>query len=358
MRSNSQTLNQLYIAASVLLAGLVAAACGGEDPQINSQSAALVEKAASDAVIKATKKHVMADLASLAQGASAASSWLKGTPAAGFSVDGAMAAASGGSLKISGAGTSSAASKFGFSLDARFDKWQDASGVVLDGTLKLSVKITALSPPRVTVGYRGALAVSGAVEGEVDVDLSLDITGDASQVCGNVSGVDVNVKACGVMDAGSAARVEAALAAATSQLQGKLSAELSALSNQVPGVPGVPGGLLKGDAAKFDVDGVISSTLGGTMKLSGKGVKEAGGYTITLTATLNKYSSAQVALDGELKVTYQLKSLMPLSLKVQVKGAVQASGAATGKANIDLSFDVSDSDTRVCGKVAGHDFGC
>ena len=95
MRSNSQTLNQLYIAASVLLAGLVAAACGGEDPQINSQSAALVEKAASDAVIKATKKHVMADLASLAQGASAASSWPKGTPAAGFSVDGAMAAASG-----------------------------------------------------------------------------------------------------------------------------------------------------------------------------------------------------------------------------------------------------------------------
>ena len=353
----------------LLLVSMITAGCGGEQaqPAMSSKSAAVVQGATTNA-ITAMQQKLVGQLGDFADGA--ASDWLAGT-AGDFKLDGKLVNDLGGDLGISGTGATTTAGAYSVDTNVTFTGWKDQSGVVLDGSVAVKVGVTQLVPPKISISVKGTLTASGIAAGQAAIDMTFNLDGANVDICGAIAGYTIPTGACtgageppangtappttGI-GANSAKLVQAAVYEALSQLQGPMLAELSMLATG----QNIPfGKLLKGSASGFDVGSTFSGALGGSMVISGKGAEADAGYTAKLQALLKKYraASGNLTLDGKLTVDYDIASVSPVDLTVTVKGDLDVSGAQAGSANVDLTIVVTDTDTEICGQVAGHQMG-
>jgi hypothetical protein len=98
-----------------------------------------------------------------------------------------------GSAHVSGSATSSAGS-WTSAFDITYAHWLDAaSNITLDGSLHESASFTSLDPIVGTAHLTGMLQASGAVQAEVDFDLSVTYTATGYSVTGSIGGNSINV---------------------------------------------------------------------------------------------------------------------------------------------------------------------
>jgi hypothetical protein len=175
-------MSNRILALATLSSALTLAACGGPTLDASSASKALsVAAGASSQVQTMITPQLMAG----------SGAWITGS-ASGFTLSGTIANPKGsGSATVSGNGSSSTTgSQLTFTMV--LNNWYDTvNNITLNGSLKADFSMASGTPPTISVHETGDLNASGAVNGMIDFDLTLQSSGTASSVCGHVGGQTV-----------------------------------------------------------------------------------------------------------------------------------------------------------------------
>lgn len=181
-----------------LFVALLLGACSGKDEPapISTQKAALVQKAATEAVT-GLQGQLTAEILAMVSGTPGA---LLVGDLSSFSVDTSLPSNWGGALAVKGIGSATANSA-NLNLQLNFDQYTDQAGVILNGAMEMVTQITSLDPLVLTINLKGIFemiddAVEEALE-NIDMELDINVSGVESYVCGLIEDVDISDLLCG-----------------------------------------------------------------------------------------------------------------------------------------------------------------
>lgn len=174
-------------ATVVAILAAVLVACG-EDPQLDANTA---REAVVEAELAASRTYsLFADELGKLDGP-----WVSGT-AASFTIDGTMNGTQGGTVQVSGSGSTSGTT-YTFDVKMTFAAYKGTSELVLDGELALTYQVTNIIGGQRIVTLKGDLAVSGAASGNAAMDVKVTYEGPGKySVCGTVNDAKVAIGTC------------------------------------------------------------------------------------------------------------------------------------------------------------------
>ncbi len=198
-------MTNVYLPA--LFIGLIFGACAGEEEQtpISSQNAALVQKAATDAVT-GLQGQLTAEILAMIGGAPG--ELLMGELSS-FTVDTVMPSEWGGNIAVKGIGSATAISA-NFDLDLSFEQYKDQVGVVLNGVLEMKTQIKSFDPLDLSITLKGVFDLVDELSAELEdleLDLDINVSDIETYVCGLIESVDVSDVLCGGSGGGNTGNV-------------------------------------------------------------------------------------------------------------------------------------------------------
>lgn len=167
------------------------------------------------------------------------------------------------------------------------------------------------------------------------------------------------------VDSAQAGTISSALTGVATQVQAQAALEFknarpSGNASQVP----MAGGWFTGTLEQFTVQGELKQgSGGGSISVSGQGGLNNKSLAISLSITLNDWTSGDLVLSGTITLTFSFSLSGSLSTQAVVSGLVHVKGLVDSHpelalpATVDLKVETQNLQVKVCGSVAHHTVG-